>query len=130
MVDSGIGYPQSTCEICFENTLDPTRTGVFIVQHGTGAQDNGVTYTNIHEFTLPVATEYLKRQCNYDPDINCLWFLTDEFDGVRYRIYVWCDQQWDFSLKTHGTRKKYFIGEKHQGESREQNINYTLARRN
>ncbi|KAL4860328.1 hypothetical protein BDV12DRAFT_181755 [Aspergillus spectabilis] len=110
MVDSSAGYHPFTCEVCFENTLDPTRTGLYVVQQGTGAQANGVAYTNLHDFTLSVAIEYLKHQCNYNPATHCLWFAID-FEGVQHRIYIWCDQQWQFSFRFYGTRMKYFIGE-------------------
>jgi hypothetical protein len=107
---AGDAHPTPTCEVYFENMIDPTRTGVYIVQMGNRLHADNVSFPNFKEFTLQTATEYLKCQCNFDPDVHCLSFLTKDYEGCTHRVYIWCEEQWKSSFKFYGSKMKYLIG--------------------
>jgi hypothetical protein len=104
------GHPNPTCEVYFENMVDPTRTGVYIVQMSTGIQAGDLSFPNFKEFTLQTATEYLKCQCNFDPDRHCLSFLIKDYENCTHRVYIWCEEQWKSSFRFYGSKMKYLIG--------------------
>jgi hypothetical protein len=107
----------STCDVFFENTIDPTRSGLYVVQLGLESQKDSVTFTRLRDFTLQRALDYLQLQCDYDPERHCLSFFTQDSEGRSQRIYIWCEQQWTLSFKFYGSKMKYIIAEKPESES-------------
>jgi hypothetical protein len=105
-----------TCDVFFENTIDLTRSGLYVIQLGAETPEGSMAFTRLRDFTLQTAVDYLRLQCDYDPTTHCLSFLTQDSEGHTQRIYVWCEEQWTASFKFYGPKMKYFISENPESE--------------
>ncbi|KAL4860698.1 hypothetical protein BDV12DRAFT_204778 [Aspergillus spectabilis] len=128
--NTAVHHRPSTCDVFFENTIDLTRSGLYVVQQGLESQEGSVTFTRLRDFTLQRALEYLRLQCDYDPERHCLSFFTQDSEGRSQRIYIWCEQQWTLSFKFYGLKMKYIIAEKPESETRKRKLDTSWAEEN
>ncbi|KAL4883182.1 hypothetical protein BJY04DRAFT_216482 [Aspergillus karnatakaensis] len=96
----------TTCEVFFKNEVKSSRSSLYIVQVGAG-----------HEpVTLLTVINHLRGHCKFDPDHHSLSFLWKDPNGPEERVYIWCQEHWETSLRYWGSSMRYYISSKPHGE--------------